>query len=64
MDKCNFCGAEKVYNPKTSKWFCKDKCWLKKSDKPTPQQPHPDMYEVLEEIARNVREIKNHLMGE
>ena len=26
---CPQCGAEKVLNPKTGKWFCKDKCWLK-----------------------------------
>jgi hypothetical protein len=23
------CGAEKIFNPKTGKYFCKDKCWLK-----------------------------------
>ena len=28
---CSFCGAEKVLNPKTGKWFCKEKCWLNKS---------------------------------
>lgn len=25
---CDRCGAEKVKNPKTGKWFCKEKCWL------------------------------------
>lgn len=27
--KCEKCGADKVNNPKTGKWFCKEKCWLK-----------------------------------
>ena len=27
--KCMRCGAERVLNPKTGKWFCKDKCWLR-----------------------------------
>ncbi len=27
---CNKCGAEMVLNPKTGKWFCVKKCWLKK----------------------------------
>lgn len=27
---CRKCGAENVYNPKTGKVFCKDKCWLPK----------------------------------
>lgn len=26
---CLRCGAELVHNPKTGKFFCKDKCWLK-----------------------------------
>ena len=26
---CEKCGAELVQNPKTGKWFCKEKCWLK-----------------------------------
>ena len=26
---CRTCGAERVLNPKTNKWFCKDKCWTK-----------------------------------
>ena len=25
---CKDCGAEMVHNPRTGKWFCKDKCWL------------------------------------
>jgi len=32
--KCNYCGADRVENPKTGKIFCSAKCWLKKS--PTP----------------------------
>lgn len=27
--ECQNCGGEKVLNPKTGKWFCKVKCWLK-----------------------------------
>ena len=27
---CDFCGAEKVRNPKTGKIFCSQKCWLNK----------------------------------
>ncbi len=26
---CQKCQGEKVLNPKTGKWFCKAKCWLK-----------------------------------
>jgi uncharacterized Zn finger protein (UPF0148 family) len=26
---CNYCGADKVKNPKTGKIFCSDKCWTK-----------------------------------
>lgn len=26
---CQYCGAEKVQNPKTGKVFCSAKCWLK-----------------------------------
>ena len=26
---CKNCGAEMVKNPKTGKWFCSEKCWLK-----------------------------------
>ncbi|HEC67022.1 MAG TPA: hypothetical protein ENI23_17230 [bacterium] len=26
--KCKDCGAKRVLNPKTSKWFCSKKCWL------------------------------------
>jgi hypothetical protein len=29
QQNCPKCGAEMVYNPKTGKTFCKDKCWLK-----------------------------------
>ena len=29
QDKCQKCGAERVKNPKTGKYFCKEKCWLK-----------------------------------
>ena len=29
-DVCNKCGAEMINNPKTGKWFCKNKCWLNK----------------------------------
>lgn len=27
--QCQDCGAEMVKNPKTGKWFCSEKCWLK-----------------------------------
>lgn len=27
---CKKCGAKMVNNPNTGKWFCQDKCWLKK----------------------------------
>jgi hypothetical protein len=27
--ECQNCGAEMVKNPKTGKWFCSEKCWLK-----------------------------------
>lgn len=30
---CDFCGSEKVFNPKTGKVFCKAKCWLNKQAK-------------------------------
>ncbi len=30
VTNCGKCGAERVLNPKTGKWFCKEKCWLKK----------------------------------
>ena len=36
---CPFCGAEKVWNPKTGKWFCKEKCWLNKSNQQKNPQP-------------------------
>lgn len=26
---CSGCGGQNVYNPKTTKIFCKAKCWLK-----------------------------------
>ena len=26
--KCQKCGADRVNNPKTGKWFCEKKCWL------------------------------------
>ena len=26
---CPRCGGEKILNPKTGKYFCKAKCWLK-----------------------------------
>ena len=25
---CSYCGAKKVFNPKTGKVFCEKKCWL------------------------------------
>lgn len=28
-EQCNKCGAEMVFNPKTGKHFCSDRCWLK-----------------------------------
>jgi hypothetical protein len=28
-NKCKNCGADMVKNPKTGKWFCSEKCWLK-----------------------------------
>jgi len=29
LGRCKKCGAENVFNPKTGKIFCKDKCWTK-----------------------------------
>lgn len=29
--QCPYCGGEKILNPKTGKWFCKAKCWLRES---------------------------------
>lgn len=26
---CKDCGAKMIFNPKTGKWFCENKCWLK-----------------------------------
>lgn len=28
-EQCNKCGAEMVFNPKTGKHFCSERCWLK-----------------------------------
>ena len=32
---CEQCGGEKVLNPKTGKIFCKNKCWLNKTQTAT-----------------------------
>lgn len=51
---CQFCGADKVRNPKTGKIFCSEKCWLK--DKPTMkvvpiQEDRPDWNEIRRQKA-------------
>jgi ribosomal protein L37AE/L43A len=46
MDKCKHCGAEMVNNPKTGKWFCKEKCWLKQPARPLPNN---DVMQVVAE---------------
>ena len=38
---CPFCGAEKIHNPRTGKWFCKEKCWLKKSQPDASPEAQP-----------------------
>ena len=40
--KCNKCGANRVLNPKTGKYFCEKKCWL------NPQEVHPKDLESRE----------------
>jgi len=45
---CQFCGAEKVLNPKTGKQFCKEKCWLKK-EQSTPA-PTPTYQPIKEDV--------------
>lgn len=48
--KCSFCGAPKVYNPKTGKTFCQDKCWLKgKPESYTPAQAKEQQIEHAQE---------------
>ena len=29
--KCQKCGAKRVLNPNTGKWFCEKKCWLEEA---------------------------------
>lgn len=35
---CKDCGAPRVRNPKTGKWFCQDKCWLNEPKTPVIQR--------------------------
>lgn len=52
MEKCKFCGAEMVLNPKTNKWFCKEKCWLKgQATNAIPYQPSKQ--DRIDEAVKN-----------
>jgi hypothetical protein len=53
MEKCSFCGADKVLNPKTGKMFCKDKCWV---NGPKVDQPKIDQSEKIIEGIRLILE--------
>jgi ribosomal protein L37AE/L43A len=60
MEYCNKCGAEMVKNPKTNKWFCKDKCWLKEADD-TGSYQNPQQKNEAIEILKEIRDIlKKH----
>lgn len=37
--KCQFCGADRVQNPKTQKIFCSAKCWLNPNAPKEPTSP-------------------------
>lgn len=50
-DVCRDCGAPRVKNPRTGKWFCQDKCWLKEEKVPVIQR-EPEFTD--EDIADNV----------
>lgn len=70
---CPFCGAEKIFNPKTGKWFCKEKCWLKKKEPgvhqetPTPSQrsqSYPDNEDINWEKVEENNNKKSDSMSE
>jgi hypothetical protein len=55
--KCQFCGADRVKNPKTGKIFCGDKCWLKndaKFDAGTSAKPEYSPYSTTNPNVRPV----------
>lgn len=73
-DKCQFCGADRVQNPKTGKIFCSDKCWLKKAPQQqknttgyvapapppfAPPAPKSEATELLTEIRDLLKSIDN-----
>lgn len=55
--KCPYCQAPKVFNPKTGKTFCKDKCWLKKSaNEPQPFTPDQAKNESIRDFQEKKQE--------
>lgn len=72
---CQFCGANNVYNPKTGKVFCGNKCWLnnqsnqgqqpvRQSGRQFNPQPAPKNYQVVdEEYWQGIREEKREGMA-
>jgi hypothetical protein len=51
MEYCKKCGAQMVLNPKTTKMFCKDKCWLKAQEfGASTSQPPQDKLEALHQM--------------
>ena len=61
---CSFCGAEKVNNPKTGKWFCKEKCWLNKSQKQNNSQPEPNSRDINWDRVKENNNKKSDSMSE
>lgn len=58
MNTCNKCGAEKVLNPKTNKWFCKDKCWLKEADEfGSYNAPRQEIKNEALEVLKEIRDL-------
>lgn len=49
---CKNCGAEMVKNPRTGKWFCKNKCWLH-PEKPTADEQYDKDFDssLADEVA-------------
>ena len=73
---CPYCGAEKVLNPHTNKWFCKEKCWLRPKGTTTSGQYKPQgtnfqrvepkdtlIMDEIEKIKTEIKELRRYLQG-
>jgi len=61
---CDQCGTAYVLSPKTGKWFCPNKCWLKgQPSKPQYQRPQQNnmLLDELTGLQAKVKELEGRL---